>query len=96
MTTRAHFRRYPCLPRWCIFSVTLPRFSQAGRYEIRVSKDKAGTQIVAQGAGEAVDIAGNTEVKVALDLRAAKAGMYFLATVRGADNGVWYYPLKIN
>ena len=40
--------------------------------------------------------AGNTEVKVVLDLRAAKAGMYFLATVRGADNGVYYYPLKIN
>jgi hypothetical protein len=31
-----------------------------------------------------------------LDLRAAKAGMYFLATVRNADNGVYYYPLKIN
>ena len=77
-------------------SVTLPRFSQAGRYEIRVSKDKAGTQVVAQGAGEAVDNAGNTAVNVVLDLRAAKAGMYFLATVRGSDNGVYYYPLKIN
>jgi hypothetical protein len=39
---------------------------------------------------------GNTEVKVVLDLRPAKAGMYFLATVRGADNGIYYYPLKIN
>lgn len=45
-------------------------------------------------AGEAVDVAGNTEVKVLLDFRTAKAGMYFLATVRGSDNGGWYYPLK--
>ena len=77
-------------------SVTLPRFSQSGHYEIRVSKDKAGTQLVAQGTGETVDVAGNTEVKVVLDLRNAKAGMYFLATVRGSDNGVYYYPLKID
>lgn len=77
-------------------SVTLPRFSQSGHYEIRVSKDKAGTQLVAQGTGETIDVAGNTEVKVVLDLRNAKAGMYFLATVRGSDNGVYYYPLKIN
>jgi hypothetical protein len=76
-------------------SITLPLFSQTGPYEIRVSKDKAGRQLVAQGAGEAVENAGNTEVKVVLDLRAAKAGMYFLATVRNADNGVYYYPLKI-
>jgi hypothetical protein len=37
---------------------------------------------------------GILEVKVVLDLRAAKAGI--LATVRGSDNGAWYYPLKIN
>ncbi len=77
-------------------SVTLPRFSQVGLYEIRVSKDKEGSDIVAHGTGEALDSAGNAVVKVMLDLRAAKAGMYFLATIRGADNGVYYYPLKIN
>jgi hypothetical protein len=77
-------------------SVTLPRFSQAGHYEIRVSKDKAGSVVVAQGSGEATGTDDKTAVSVVLDLRAAKAGMYFLATVRGADNGVYYYPLKIN
>jgi hypothetical protein len=92
MMTQVHFRKCPCLPRWCICPVTLPRFSQAGRYEIRVSKDKAGTQLVAQGSGDAVENAGNTEVKVVLDLRAAKAGMYFLATVRDADNGATTTP----
>ena len=76
--------------------VTLPRFSQSGHYEIRVSKDKAGLNVVAQGSGEATETDGKTNVSIVLDLRAAKAGMYFLATVRGADNGVYYYPLKIN
>ena len=35
-------------------------------------------------------------LNVALDLRAAKTGAYFLATIRGADNGTYYYPLKVN
>jgi hypothetical protein len=76
-------------------SVILPRFSQAGRYEILVSKDKAGSLVVAKGAGDAIGIDGKVIIKVTLDLRAAKAGAYFLATVRGADNGMYYYPLKI-
>ncbi|MEA2259714.1 MAG: hypothetical protein QOJ51_2539, partial [Acidobacteriaceae bacterium] len=38
---------------------------------------------------------GRVGVNVILDLRAAKPGAYFLATVRGADNGMYYYPLKI-
>jgi len=33
---------------------------------------------------------------VTLDLRTAQTGEYYLATVRGADNGTYYYPLKIN
>jgi hypothetical protein len=76
--------------------VTLPRFSHTGRYDVLVSKDKDGSQVVARGYGEAAEIAGKVSVKVTLDLRAAKAGEYFLATVRGADNGTYYYPLKIN
>jgi hypothetical protein len=75
-------------------SVTLPRFSQAGRYEIRVSKDKAGTQVVAQGAGAAVDNAGNTEVKVELDLRAAKAGWHVLPG-HGSRLGQWCLVLPL-
>jgi hypothetical protein len=76
--------------------VTLPRFSQTGRYEVLVSKGKGGSQVVARGTGDAAEIAGKVSVKVTLDLRAAKAGEYFLATVRWADNGMYYYPLKIN
>jgi hypothetical protein len=76
-------------------SVTLPRFSESGRYELLVSRDKAGSQVVAKGFGDAEENAGKVGVKVTLDLRSAQAGAYFLATVRGADNGMYYYPLRI-
>jgi hypothetical protein len=77
-------------------SITLPRFSEDGRYEIMVSKDKAGRQVVAESSGDAKSTGGKVGVNVTLDLRAATPGAYFLATVRGADNGMYYYPLKIN
>jgi len=77
-------------------SVVLPRFSEAGRYDVMVSKDKSGQEIVAMGAGIATALDGKVRVDVTLDLRRANAGAYFLATVRGADNGTYYYPLKIN
>ncbi len=74
----------------------LPRFSESGRYLIRVSKDKAGNEVVAQAVGDTATSDRKTTVVVTLDLRTAQAGEYFLATVRGADNGTYYYPLKIN
>ncbi len=78
-------------------AVVLPRFSDAGSYVVTVSRDKTGAQIVASGSGDAVEgDRGKVLVKVTLDLRAAKPGAYFLATVRGTDNGTYYYPLKIN
>jgi hypothetical protein len=76
-------------------TVILPRFSQTGRYEVLASKDKAATQVVAKGSADAQDEAGKVTLKVKLDLRAADAGAYFLATVRNNDNGTYYYPLKI-
>ena len=76
-------------------SVTLPRFSEAGGYEVLVSRDKSGNEVVAKGSGEAVVNAGKVIVGATLDLRAAKPGAYFLATVRGSDNGVYYYPVQI-
>ena len=76
-------------------SVTLPRFSETGPYEVLVSRDKAGSQVVAKGSGDAEENEGKVRVKLTLDLRTVKAGEYFLATVRGADNGMYYYPLRI-
>ncbi len=77
-------------------SVTLPRFSQSGEYRILVSTDRAGTQVIARGLGIAQENAGKINVNVTLDLRSAKPGAYFLATVRGSDNGTYYYPLQVH
>jgi hypothetical protein len=76
-------------------TIVLPRFSESGRYLRQVSKDKAGNAAVAQAVGDTETSDGKTTVVVTLDLRAAPFGEYFLATVRGADNGTYYYPLKI-
>jgi hypothetical protein len=76
-------------------SVTLPRFSQSGRYEVLVSRDKSGGDVIAKGSGDAVETSGKVTVNVTLDLRAAKPGAYFLATVRGSDNGMYYYHVQI-
>ena len=76
--------------------VTLPRFSQSGQYRIMVSTDRAGTEVVAKGTGVAQESADKVMVNVTLDLRSAKPGAYFLATVRGSDNGTYYYPLQVD
>jgi hypothetical protein len=76
-------------------NVTLPRFSESGPYTIIVAKDRAGKDIVARGRGDAVKLDGKVSVSLLLDLRRAAPGMYFLATVRGSDNGTYYYPLTV-
>ncbi len=76
-------------------SVVLPRFSQSGEYTILVSKDRRGKQVVAEGHATTEDARGKVGLDVTLDLRAASPGAYFLATVRGSDNGTYYYPLKV-
>ena len=77
-------------------TVVLPRFSDEGIYKLNVSTDKQGKNVVASGTGNAGKVdAGKVILPVTLDLRKAKAGSYFLATVRGTDNGTYYYPLQI-
>ncbi len=76
-------------------SITLPRFSHAGDYKVVVSYDRTGQKQVAEGTGTAKESDGKVDLGVILDLRAAKAGAYFLATVRGSDNGTYYYPLQV-
>ena len=78
-------------------SLILPRFSEVGKYRIDVSTDKTGKQSIASGIGNAFEGAdGKVVVGVSLDLRKAKPGSYFLATVRGTDNGTYYYPLEVH
>jgi hypothetical protein len=80
-----------------VLSIVLPRFSDTGNYVVNVSKDKSGSVIVASGSGNAIKgDGGKVSLKVTLDLRAAQPGAYFLATVRGTDNGTYYYPLQVN
>lgn len=76
--------------------VVLPRFSDEGIYRLNVSTDKQGKNVVASGTGNAGKReADKVTLPVTLDLRNTKAGSYFLATVRGTDNGTYYYPLQI-
>jgi hypothetical protein len=77
-------------------AVTLPRFSQSGNYTILVAKDRAGKQILAEGSGNTSESQGRVGVHVTLDLRKATPGAYFLATIRGSDNGTYYYPLRVD
>ena len=76
-------------------SVALPHFSQIGRYALLVSTDRDGKNVVAEGLGNAVQSGNDVNLQSTLDLRKAKPGAYFLATVRGADNGTYYYPLRV-
>jgi hypothetical protein len=73
----------------------LPRFSDPGSYVVAVSKDRAGTAIVAHGAAKTEESDQWLFLNVLLDLRSAQAGSYFLATVRESDNGTYYYPLNV-
>jgi hypothetical protein len=75
--------------------LTLPRFSDPGPYQVLVSKDKAASQIVAKGTATTRDTNGRQTLELTLDLRSAQTGAYFLATVRGEDNGTYYYPLTV-
>jgi hypothetical protein len=77
-------------------TVTLPRFSRTGVYEVRVSKDKDGAELVATGKGSALEAEGKLSVIVMLDLRGTKSGSYFLATVHDSDAVTYFYPLKVN
>jgi hypothetical protein len=77
-------------------AITLPRFSQGGPYDVVVSADRNGHQLIAKNSGTASESNGKVLLQVTLDLRSAKGGSYFLATVRHSDNGTYYYPLKIN
>jgi hypothetical protein len=76
-------------------SLTLPRFSDPGRYQILVSRDKGASQIVAKAAAQTRETNNREVLDATLDLRSAKQGSYFLATVRDQDSGTYYYPLTV-
>ena len=75
--------------------IILPRFSPAGQYAVAVTQDQNGNGVMAQESAAATSSGDHVTVSVELDLRKAKAGAYFLATIHEQDQASYYYPLQI-
>jgi hypothetical protein len=76
-------------------TIVLPRFSPPGQYAVAVTRDQNGNGVVAQRSAPATINGDHESVSVELDLRAARAGAYFLATTHEQDQASYYYPLQI-
>jgi hypothetical protein len=76
-------------------TIILPRFSPPGQYSVAVTQDQNGNGVAAQRSAPATINGDHESVSVELDLRSAKAGAYFLATVHEQDQASYYYPLQI-
>lgn len=76
-------------------TVILPRFSPAGQYAVAITQDQDGNGVVAQGDAARSDSGDHGAISVELDLRKAKPGAYFLATIHEQDQASYYYPLQI-
>jgi len=76
-------------------TIILPRFSPPGQYAVAVTQDQSGNGVVAQRSASATINGDHESVSVELDLRAARAGAYFLATTHEQDQASYYYPLQI-
>jgi hypothetical protein len=76
-------------------TVILRRFSPPGQYLVAVTRTQNGEGLVAEGQATSTKIGDQERVLVDLDLRAAKAGEYFLSTTHEQDQASYYYPLQI-
>jgi hypothetical protein len=76
-------------------TIILPRFSAPGQYAVAVTRDQNANGVVAQTSTVAVTSGDKEIVSLDLDLRNAKAGQYFLATLHEQDQAAYYYPLQI-
>lgn len=76
--------------------IRLPLFSDGGQYAVEILSDKAKPEAVAVAQGTAVQDGNTTTLKVAFDLSQVKQGIYYLATVHGADQATYYYPIAIS
>jgi hypothetical protein len=76
-------------------NLILPRFSEAGAYNVMVVAGREGTNRIAYATGNASIVGNQTKLTVTLDLRRARPGSYVLLTeLSGQDD--WYsYPLRI-
>jgi hypothetical protein len=76
-------------------TIILPQFSPSGKYLVAVTRDQSGNGLITEGTAAAAGRGPQERVIVDLDLRAAKAGAYFLSTTHEQDQAAFYYPLQI-
>lgn len=76
-------------------TIILPEFSQSGRYLVAVTGDQTGTGILSEAIANSIPKGKQQTVSVVLDLRATKAGKYFLSTTYEKGQAAYYYPLRI-
>lgn len=61
-------------------TIILPRYSEGGRYDIAVTRDKEGRALLAHGTGVAIGPGDRKKISFYLDLRKSRPGSYFLST----------------
>jgi hypothetical protein len=76
-------------------TIILPRYSDPGRYEVAVTRDQSGKDLLATASAAATGNRDREEVSVYLDLRKSQPGFYFLSTTHEQDQASYYYPLQI-
>jgi hypothetical protein len=76
-------------------TIILPRYSEAGRYTVAVTRDETGNEALARASAAATGNGDREEVSVSLDLRKTRPGSYFLSTTHEQDQASYYYPLQI-
>lgn len=76
-------------------TIRLPLFSDDGPYSVEILTDRTGSGPVAVAKGTATQMGKDTSLKVTLDLTHVKQGIYYLATVHGADQATYYYPIAV-
>ncbi len=77
-------------------TIRLPLFSDGGLYSVEILSDRTRPGAVAKAQGTATQEGNTTTLKVAFDLSRVKQGIYYLATVHGADQATYYYPIAIS
>jgi hypothetical protein len=85
------------LPRSMVrVRVILPRFSRPGTYQIAVCRERSLDSTIAENTAAATSEGPREIVSVVLDLRAARAGSFWLATRRDQDEAGYYFPVRIS
>ena len=75
-------------------ALILPTSSETGAYSVAVKKDRQAHEVVAIGAGTAIQQGRQTHLKVMLHLENVAPGNYYLSIMHGADESAQDLPLK--